>query len=124
VAILWLKLNIDNIYQLLGNQKHKDVVNLMDNLKNGITAQEYKNKLEDILETLPDAENQNVETAWENIKQAICKAAENILGYNVKKIRNGWYDEECKEVLEVQNCACLNILWRKMRGNIQTYKDA
>jgi hypothetical protein len=96
----------------------------VDNLKNGITAQEYKNKVEDILETLPDAENQNVETAWENIKQAICKAAENILGYNVKKIRNGWYKEECKEVLEVQNCARLNILQRKMRGNIQTYKDA
>jgi hypothetical protein len=29
VTILWSKLNFDNIYQSLGNQKHKDVVNLM-----------------------------------------------------------------------------------------------
>jgi hypothetical protein len=56
-----------------------------DNLKNGITAQEYKTKVDDLLETLPDAENQNVETAWENIKQAICRVAENTLGYNVKR---------------------------------------
>jgi hypothetical protein len=54
-----------------------------------------------------------VETAWENIKQAICKVGENTLGCNAKKVRNGWYDEECKEVLEVQNCACLNMLQRK-----------
>jgi hypothetical protein len=39
-----------------------------------------------------------METAWENIKQATCKAAENTLGYNVKKVRNGWYVEKCKEV--------------------------
>jgi hypothetical protein len=66
----------------------------VDNLKNGITAQEYKTKVEDLLKTSPDAENQNVETAWENIKQAICKLAENTLGYNVKKVKNGCYDEE------------------------------
>jgi hypothetical protein len=60
----------------------------------------------------------------ENTKQAICKAAENTSGHNVKKVRNGLYDEECKEVLEVQNCARLNMLQRKRRGNIQTYKDA
>jgi hypothetical protein len=35
-----------------------------DNLKNGITTQEYKTKAEDLLETLPDAKYQNVETAW------------------------------------------------------------
>jgi hypothetical protein len=95
----------------------------VDNLKNGITAQECKNEVEDLLETLPYAENQNVETAWENTKQVICKAAENTLGYNVKKVRNGWYDEERKEVFEIQNCVYLNMLQRKIQGNIQTYKD-
>jgi hypothetical protein len=49
--------------------------------------------------------------------------AENTLGYIVKKVRNGWYDKECKEELEVQNCAHLHMLQRKTRGNIQTYKD-
>jgi hypothetical protein len=95
----------------------------VDNLKNGIPAQECKNEVEDLLETLPNAENQNVETARENTKQVICKAAENTLGYNVKKVRNGWYDEERKEVFEIQNCVYLNMLQRKIQGNSQTYKD-
>jgi hypothetical protein len=50
--------------------------------------------------------------------------AENTLGYNVNKVRNGWYDEECKEVLEVQMCARFNMLQRETRGSIQIYKDA
>jgi hypothetical protein len=29
VTILWIKLNIDNVYKLLENRKHKDVVSLM-----------------------------------------------------------------------------------------------
>jgi hypothetical protein len=39
--------------------------------------------------------------------------AENTLGYIVKKVRNGWYEKECKEELEVQNCARLHMLQRK-----------
>jgi hypothetical protein len=35
----------------------------VDNLRNGITVQEYRNEVEDLLQTLPDAENQTVETA-------------------------------------------------------------
>ena len=38
-------------------------------------------------------------------------------------VRNGWYDEECKEVLE-QNKAQLKMLQGKTRSNIEAYKEA
>jgi hypothetical protein len=93
--------------------KYRQRISVIGKSKAQRCSKEYKTKVEDLLETLPDAESQNVETAWENIKQAICKVGENTLGCNAKKVRNGWYDEECKEELEVQNYACLNMLQRK-----------
>jgi hypothetical protein len=51
-----------------------------------------------------------VEAAWKNIKQAVCKAQDNILGHGIiKNVRNGWYDEECKEILAVQNTEHLKM---------------
>jgi hypothetical protein len=49
-----------------------------------------------LLQVLPNTEDQHVEATWEDIKQAICKAADNILGQKPRMVRNGWYDEECK----------------------------
>jgi hypothetical protein len=49
---------------LIGKSKAQRCTELnVDNLRNGITAQEYRNEVEDLLQTLPDAENQTVETA-------------------------------------------------------------
>jgi arginine decarboxylase-like protein len=95
-----------------------------DNLKKGIIAQEHRNEVEDLLQTLPNPQNQQVEAVWKNIKQAVCKAAGNILEHNTKKVRNGWYDEECTEILEVQNTARLKTLHRKRRSNAEAYKEA
>jgi hypothetical protein len=49
-------------------------------LKEGTSAKDYRNKVEKLLQVLPNIEDQHVEAAWEDIKQAICKAADNILG--------------------------------------------
>jgi hypothetical protein len=68
--------------------------------------------------------DQHVEAAWEYIKQAICNAADNTLGQQPRMVRNGWYDEECKEMLEEQNSARLKMLQRKTRSNIEAYKEA
>jgi len=54
----------------------------------------------------------------------IRKAADKILGQRSRMVRNGWYDEECKEVLEEQNNARLKMLQRKMRSNTEAYKEA
>ena len=62
--------------------------------------------------------------AWEDIKQTMHEAADNILGQKPKMTRNGWYDEECKEWLEEQNNARLKMLQKKTRGNTEAYKEA
>ena len=49
---------------------------------------------------------------------------EKILGQRSRMVRNGWYDEECKEVLEEQNNARLKMLQRKTQSNIEAYKEA
>ena len=82
-------------------------------MKEGTSAKEYRNKVEELLQMLPNTEDQQVEAAWEDIKQVICKAADNILGQKARTVRNGWYDEECKEMFEEQNNACLKMLQRK-----------
>jgi hypothetical protein len=90
-------------------------------LKEGTKTKEYRNKIEDVLQVLPNIEDQYVETAWEDIKQTICIAADNTIG---QMVRNGWYDEECKEMLEEQNKARLKMLQRKTQNNIEAYREA
>jgi len=96
----------------------------VENLKERTNAKEYRNKVEELLEILPNTEDQHVEATWEDIKQVICKAAEQILGQRSRMVRNGWHDEECKEMFEEQNKARLKMLQRKMRSNTEAYKEA
>ena len=96
----------------------------VENLKEGNNAKEYRNKIEELLQILPNTEDQQVGATWEDIKQVICKAADNILGQKPRMVRNGWYDEECKEMLEEQNNARLKMLQRKTQNNIEAYKEA
>jgi hypothetical protein len=70
-----------------------------DKLKNGLTAWEYRNEIENLLEIPSNIEDQTIETMWKHIKQSIHKASENILGYYTKKKRNEWYYKECRTVL-------------------------
>jgi len=93
-----------------------------DKLKEGINAKEYRNKIEELLQLLPNTNQQQVEDTWKDIKQVIHIAAENTIGQKPRKIRNGWYDEECKEMLEKQNNARLKMLQRKTRSNIDTFR--
>jgi hypothetical protein len=66
----------------------------VENLKEGNNAKEYRNKIE-LLQILTNTEDQQLGATWEDIKQVICKAANNILGQKSRMVRNGWYDEEC-----------------------------
>jgi len=77
----------------------------VENLKEATNAKEYRNKIEELLQIQPNIEDQHVQAIWEDIKQVICKAADKILGRRSRMVRNGWCDEECKEVLEEQNKA-------------------
>ena len=96
----------------------------IDNIKEGTNAKEYRNKVEELLQILPNTENQHIEAAWKDIKQRIHQAADSTLGQKIRKVRNEWFDEECKEILEEQSNTRLKMLQRKTRSNIETYKEA
>jgi len=85
----------------------------VENLKEGTNAKECRNKIEELLKILPSIEDQHVEATWEDIKQVIYKAVDKILGQKARMVRNGWYGEECKEVIEEQNKARQKMLQRK-----------
>jgi hypothetical protein len=95
----------------------------IENLKEGTSTKEYRNKLEELLQVLPNIEDQNVEAAWRDIKQVISTATDNTLGQKPRKTKNCWYDEECKEMFEKQNNARLKLLQRKTRSNIEAYRE-
>ena len=61
----------------------------VENLNQGTSAKEYRNKLEELLEMSPNTEDQQVEATWEDIKQVICKAADNMIYYTGCPRRNG-----------------------------------
>jgi len=96
----------------------------VENLKEGNNAKEYRSKTKELLRILPNTEDQQVGAAWEDIKQVIYKAADNILGQKPRMLRNGWYDDECKGMFEEQNNARLKMLQRKTRTNTEAYKEA
>jgi hypothetical protein len=58
------------------------------------------------------------------IKQLICKAVENALGIYPRRIRIEWFDDECRDALEVCNTAHMKMLQRETRANIQAYSTA
>jgi len=91
----------------------------VENLKEGTNAKAYRNKVEKLLQILPNTEDQHLEATWEDIKQVICKAADKSLGQRSRMVGNGWYDEECKEILEEQNKTRLKMLQRKTRSNTE-----
>jgi hypothetical protein len=58
------------------------------------------------------------------VKQSICDAVKNALGIYPKGITIGWFDDECKDVLEARNTAHMKMLQRETRTNIQAYRNA
>jgi hypothetical protein len=43
----------------------------VQNLKEGTNTKEYRNKVEELLQVLPNIEGQHVEAAWEDMKQYV-----------------------------------------------------
>lgn len=59
-------------------------------------------------------------TTWVHVKQSICKAVQSVIGVYPKGIRN----DECKDVLEAHNTACIKMLQREAITSIQAYRNA
>jgi sorting nexin-29 len=87
------------------------------------TAWECKEEIEEYLGK-SDIEGQTIESTWMCIKQLICKAVENALGFYPKRVRNEWFNNEFKDALEVRNTVHMKMLQRETRANMQAYRNA
>jgi hypothetical protein len=61
--------------------------------------------------------NQNEEigdTEWENVKKVVTMVASEVVGYEQRKKRNDWYDEECQIKVEERYKAQIKMLDRRM----------
>ena len=47
----------------------------------------------------------HIEEDWKQLKEVIKEATEQTIGYQPKLDRRGWFDDECRRVLEEKNAA-------------------
>ena len=47
----------------------------------------------------------HIQEDWKQLKEVIKEAAEQTIGYQPKLDRRGWFDDECRRVLEEKNAA-------------------
>ena len=101
------------------NNKHN-----IEKLKHVIILQEYKATIQQKLENQPLTDVDSIEESWNNIKNIIHNSAEEILGYIQPRKRNNWFDEECREALQVRNDKRMKMLQRCTRANTMEYTKA
>jgi hypothetical protein len=66
------------------------------------------------------------EAKWENTKKvltAVVSKVSEVVGYEERKKRNGWYDEECHVKMEGRNRARIKMLNKRTRVNNENYKN-
>jgi len=69
------------------------------------------------------AEEQTTEITWMYIKQSTCEAAENALGFYLRRIRNEWFQSVLKNALEEYNTVCMKMLQTETSANIQANRN-
>src|ERR1700759_5859130 len=88
----------------------------VEKLQNEDIKQKYVAKLEEKIIAVMGSEPQNVNDAWNQIRQNVESAATEIIGKRTGNERNNWFDDECKELLNDKNSARLMNLDRPTRA--------
>jgi hypothetical protein len=63
------------------------------------------------------------EAKWENIKKVVTAVVSEVVGYEERKKRNGWFDKECQIKAEERNRARKMVLNERRRMNTENYKN-
>ncbi|RLU18885.1 hypothetical protein DMN91_009243 [Ooceraea biroi] len=67
---------------------------------------------------------QNIEEKWENMKECLTVAAEETVGREEQRKREGWFDEECRQAIAIKNDKRLKCIQRQTRNNVTAYREA
>ena len=95
----------------------------VEKLQNEDIKQKYVAKLEEKIIAGMGSEPQNVNDAWNQIRQNVESAATEIIGIRTGNERNNWFDDECQELLNDKNAARLRNLDRPTRAGLADYRS-
>ena len=79
----------------------------------------YQNKINEKLQNVN--RTQDVQTEWNNIKNAIAEAAKETLSEKKGKRNEEWFNEDCRTVIQEKNTMRKIMLQRMTRSNKETY---
>ena len=88
-------------------------------------TEEYQQKIKTQLELYKReaTSNDTINQQWEKMKQIVKCVTEETIGFKPIVKRTGWYDAECKELIEQRNKARLTMLQRETRRTRQLYNE-
>lgn len=96
-------------------------------IKEPLIAEAYQKEVKIQLDKSKDnmnKESSNINEEWDRIKLAVTKAAEEVVGFKQTNQRAGWFDSECKKIIEDRNRTRMTMLQRETRNTRQIYKEA
>jgi hypothetical protein len=96
----------------------------MDRIKERTVRDEYRQILDQQLDSKFYQNINDIEEKWKNIRQSIDIAAEEALGNFQPKKRNDWFDQDFQIALDTRNEARKKILQKGTRANTLEYVDA
>ncbi|KAG8234272.1 hypothetical protein J437_LFUL006517 [Ladona fulva] len=93
-------------------------------LKEKTTAKQYKSELEKKLETKQvNWKRESVEGKWNIIKNVLQETADEFLGVEDREKRQGWFDEECREIIKKRNDARRKMIEKRTRTNVEQFRQ-
>lgn len=119
------KQRISSIYNSQNKrQKCYDSQKLM---KDPIVADTFKTQLKQKLingRTENEDMDNDINKHWDIIKNAVKSTTEEIIGYKPSYKRAGWFDNECRKILDDRNKARMIMIQRETRNTRQLYIEA
>jgi hypothetical protein len=79
----------------------------------------YQQEVQRKLQEKPPSSD--IEEEWTYIKETIITSAQNIIGEEQNERNEEWYDQECREIIEVKREARLKCIQRNTRANQEEY---
>lgn len=88
------------------------------------TAEEYARALQQKLApVLVNSGSKAASEQWCDLRNTIKDVAETVIGFKPRRIRNDWFDQECKTSLDVKNEAYRQYIARPTRAKREKYDE-
>ncbi|KAG8234587.1 hypothetical protein J437_LFUL013849 [Ladona fulva] len=107
------------IYRSTGKEKAPRRYNATK-LKEKTTAQQYEAELETYQ---VNWKRESVEGKWNIINNVLQETADEVLGVKDREKRQGWFNEECREIIKKSNEARRKMTERKTRTNVEQLRQ-